>query len=173
MGNGIAAQAIAWSDFVLGIDKPGASEYAGEFTYRATPRNSEHDGPYYGAGEPSALNISVHSDNPEATYLFLQWAVDKKTQARYLDLGHGGVPIRDSSWSHPALTESRLAGLFRAMHGSLKGVYAAPKAPSFLEIADVLNRTFQQVGIGKLTPEEGARQAQQEVLAICEVCILQ
>ena len=172
MGNGIAAQAVAWSDFVLGIDKPGASDYAGQFTYAATPRNADNGGRYYSAGEPSAINISVHSDNPEATYLFLQWAIDKKTQARYLDLGKGGVPIRESSWSHPALTGSRLADLYEAMRGSLKGVHAAPKAPNFLEIADVLNRVFQQVGIGELTPAEGAAKAQEEVLSICETCIL-
>src|ERR1700761_7940275 len=33
MGNGIAAQSIAWSDFVLGVDKPGKSPLAGKFAY--------------------------------------------------------------------------------------------------------------------------------------------
>ena len=37
MGNGIAAQTIAWSDFVLGIDRPGKSPYAGKFVYAPIP----------------------------------------------------------------------------------------------------------------------------------------
>ena len=37
MGNGIAAQTIAWSDFVLGIDRPGKSPFAGKFVYGPIP----------------------------------------------------------------------------------------------------------------------------------------
>lgn len=172
MGNGIAAQAIAWSDFVLGIDRPGASALAGSFTYGPTPRSDDPDQQYYGAGEPSAYNISIHSQQPEATYLFLQWAVDPETQARLLDAG-GGVPVRQSSW--PRVVESaepNMADLYQAMQGSLSGIYATPKAPRFLEISDVINRVAQQVGLGQLTPEEGARQMQQDVLNICSECLL-
>src|SRR4029450_10079329 len=37
MGNGIAAQTLAWSDFVLGIDQPGKSKLAGKFVYAGSP----------------------------------------------------------------------------------------------------------------------------------------
>lgn len=172
MGSGIAAQSLAFSDFVLGIDKPGASPLAGKFVYAPTPRNAAFSGPYSAAAEPSAINISVHSKQPEATYLFLQWMVDKTTQKKLLAAGKGGVPIRSSSWSDPTLTQSPLANLFKAMEGSMKGAYAKPKLPHFLEIADALNGVFQQVGIGKLTPEAGAKEAQTKVMAICDQCLL-
>ena len=173
MGNGIAAQTIAWSDFVLGIDKPGASDLAGKFVYAPIPRNAESSGGYYAAATPSGMNISVHSKNPEATYLFIQWMAEKSTQKALLAAGKGGVPIRNSSWSDPALTNSNLAGLFEAMRGSMKGGVAEPKLPRQLEMGDAMNGIIQQVGLKSMTPAEGAKALQAALMAICEKCLLQ
>ncbi|MBJ3776744.1 extracellular solute-binding protein [Acuticoccus mangrovi] len=170
MGNGIAAQTIAWSDFVLGIDQPGASALSGSFLYAAPPGTG--DGTYSSAGEPSAYVISSASKNPEATFLFFQWAIDKMTQKTFLS-GGIGVPIRDSSWDQLITPDNRLAPLYEAMKGSLEGVTAAPKAPRMLEILDVFNRNAQQVGLGQMTPEEGAKAMQAGVSAICNPCFLQ
>ena len=172
MGNGIAAQSIAWSDFVLGIDQPGASNYAGSFTYAQTPVAEGTDVPYASAGEPSAYTISVHSENPEATYLFLQWAIDKATQEKLL-AGGVGVPMRESSWPLLITDENPLTPLYKAMQGSMKGISAQPKIPQFLEFSDAMNRIAQQVGLGEMTPEEGAKAMQSEVSSICDPCLLQ
>jgi multiple sugar transport system substrate-binding protein len=48
MGKGIAAQTLAWSDFVLGVDKPGVSPFAGQFVYapiRSRPAPPRHARP--------------------------------------------------------------------------------------------------------------------------------
>lgn len=172
MGNGIAAQSIAWSDFVLGVDREGSSPLAGQFVYAPIPGNADFDGPRHAEAEPSAINMSVHTDAPEATFLFMQWMIEKATQVELLAKGDGGVPIRNSSWDLPILTESELATLFDGMKGTLSVAVAKPKMPNYLEIADALNATFQQVGIGELTPEEGAKAAQEQVLSICEDCTL-
>lgn len=172
MGNGIAAQSIAWSDFVLGVDREGSSPLAGKFVYAPIPGNAENDGPNHAEAEPSAINMSVHTDAPEATFLFMQWMVEKTTQVELLTKGSGGVPIRNSSWELPILAESELASLFDGMKGTLSVAVAKPKSPNYLEIADALNAVFQQVGIGELTPEEGAKAAQEQVLSICEDCTL-
>ena len=82
MGTGIAAQTLAWSDFVLGIDKEGESIYYGKFAYRGIPRNADYDGPHNSFATPSPMSISKHSENPEATFLFLQWLIDHDTQIR-------------------------------------------------------------------------------------------
>lgn len=173
MGNGIAAQTIAWSDFVLGIDKPGASSLAGKFVYAPIPRNGESSGGYHSAATPSGMNISVHSKNPEATFLFIQWMAEKSTQKALLAAGKGGVPIRNSSWSDPVLTNSSLADLFQAMRGSMKGGIAEPKFPRLLEMGDAMNGILQQIGLKSLTPAEGAKELQAALLAICKRCLLQ
>lgn len=172
MANGIAAQTIAFSDFVMGVDQPGASKFAGKFVYGPVPHNKDQPDKRNAFAEPSVLNISKYSDAPEATYLFLQWMIEKSTQAKLLEMGNGGIPIRNSSWDLPVLKESSLAPLFVAMRGTLGVAVARPKIPHYFEIADALNAAFQRVGIGELTPEQGAKQAQDAVLAICEQCTL-
>jgi multiple sugar transport system substrate-binding protein len=102
MGNGIAAQTLAWSDFVLGIDQPGKSKYAGKFVYAGSPAGKS--GARSAETEPSMIVISKHSKKAEATYLFLQWLVDKQTQKRFFEASKGaGVPIRESTWSQSEL----------------------------------------------------------------------
>lgn len=172
MGNGIAAQAIAWSDFVLGIDQPGASPYAGKFLYAGMPHKEGMEDVRSAEGETSVTAISVHSEHPEATFLFLQWLAEKKQQDALLEAGHGGVPIRNSSWALPVMQEGELAGLFSAMEDSLKVIEGKPKMPDFYELYDVLTGISQEIGLGKLTPEEGAAKAQAAMLDICETCLL-
>jgi multiple sugar transport system substrate-binding protein len=172
MGNGIAAQAIAWSDFVLGIDKPGNSPHAGAFVYGAMPYKEGMREARSVEAEPSVTTISIHSENPEPTFLFLQWLAEKRQQDKLIQAGQGGVPIRESSWALPVMQEGRLSGLFAAMQGSLEVAVGKPKMPEFYELYDVLTGIAQEIGLGAMTPEEGAAKAQAAMLEICEVCLL-
>lgn len=171
MGNGIAAQSIAFSDFVLGIDKPGASPYAGKFTYAPIPANPAFKGRHSAGGEPSTVVLSKASKNKKATYLFLQWMIEKDTQARLMEAGKGGVPVRTSTFAMPLFGGTQ-APFYGAMKASLGDVLAKPKAPKIFEIYDALGPVVQQVGQGKITPAEGARLGQEKMLAICRKCVL-
>jgi len=172
MGNGIAAQSIAWSDFVLGIDKPGGSPFAGKFTYAGIPVNDDFKGPRSAASEPSFVVLSKVSKNKAATYLFMQWLIDKQTQGKLMAIGNGGVPIRTSSFALPQLTTGPLVPLFGGMKSTLEVAIAKPKAPKIFEIYDALGPIIQQVGQGKLTPEQGAKLGQAKLLEICKKCLL-
>lgn len=171
MGNGIAAQAIAYSDFVLGVDKPGASPMAGKFVYGGIPVNPDFKGPRSAAAEPSGLVINKASKNKQATFLFMQWSIDKATQTKLIEAGKGGVPIRQSSFALPQF-QGPMASLYQAMNDTLKVAVSKPKAPKMFEIYDALGPIVQQVGQGKLSAEEGARQGQAKMLAICKACLL-
>jgi multiple sugar transport system substrate-binding protein len=171
MGSGIAAQTIAFSDFVLGIDKPGASPYAGKFTYAAIPSNPDFKGPRSAGGEPSALVINKASKNKLATYLFLQWMIEKDTQKKLAEAGKGGVPMRTSTFALPQFGGAQ-AAFYGAMKDSMSVLKAKPKVPKIFEIYDAIGPVLQQVGQGKLTPEEGAKQGQEKMLAICKKCTL-
>ena len=172
MGNGIAAQAIAWSDFVLGVDQPGASPHAGNFVYRAMPYKQGMADSRSVESEPSVTTISVHSENPEPTFLFLQWLAERRQQEKLIEAGQGGVPMRESSWAMPVMQDGRLAGLFAAMKGSLEVAVGKPKMPEFYEVYDVLSGIAQEIGLGQMTPAEGAAAAQAAMLEICEECLL-
>lgn len=172
MGNGIAAQSIAWSDFVLGIDKPGVSPFAGKFVYAPVPVKAGREGPRFAEAEPSVTVISGVSKHPEATFLFLEWLADKKQQDKLIALGKGGVPIRESSWALSAIKDSANPTLFSAMQSTLEIATAKPKMPKFYEIYDSLSGIAQEVGLGKLTPEAGAAKGQAEMLKLCTTCLL-
>lgn len=172
MGNGIAAQTIAFSDFVLGVDKPGGGAYAGKFVYGGIPVNAENPEARSAGGEPSLMALSIHSKNQEATYLFMQWMIDKNTQAKLMETGAGGVPIRRSSFDLDVMSEPTRLSLYNAMATSLQYVRAKPKAPNFFEIDSTMAPLVQQVGIGQITAEEALKDGQRKVLSICSDCLL-
>ena len=172
MGNGIAAQAIAWSDFVLGIDKDGVSPYSGKFVYGPIPHKEGMVEARSVEAEPSVTVISTHTENPEATFLFLQWLAERRQQEALLKAGQGGVPIRESSWALPVMQNGKLAGLFKAMESSLEVATGKPKMPDFYELYDVLTGISQEIGLGRLSPEEGAKKAQAAMQDICDPCLL-
>ena len=172
MGNGIAAQTLAWSDFVLGIDQPGKSKLAGKFVYAGSPANAQSK-KRSAETEPSGIVISKHSKQPEATYLFMQWLVDKNTQQQlFTKSGGAGVPIRKSTWALPVVKQSKFAPLYVAMQESLKYGAAKPKAPKLYEIMDVLVGLVQEVGLGKKTADQAMKEGQEKVQAICSKCTL-
>jgi len=173
MGNGIAAQTLAWSDFVLGIDQPGKSKYAGKFVYAGSPANAKSPRARSAETEPSIIVISKQSKRAEPTYLFLQWMVDKTTQKRFFETSKGaGVPIRESTWKQPELQQSRFAGLYEAMRDTLAHGRAKPKAPKIFEIMDVMSGIVQEIALGKKTAEQGLKEGQEKVMAICSKCTL-
>lgn len=172
MGNGIAAQTIAWSDFVFGIDTPKTSKYHGKFTYAGVPPRQGQSTPRFVEGEPSFIAVSTHSKNPEATYLFLQWLAEESTQARLFEAIGGGVPMRNEAWNYDVVKSSPIADLYPAMRESLRYVTAKPKAPKLYEVADVLGGILQEIALGKVTAEEGMKRGQAQVLKICKSCFL-
>lgn len=172
MGNGIAAQSIAFSDFVLGVDRPNGGTYAGKFVYAGIPAHAGAPHAHTAGGEPSLMTLSRHSKNPEATYLFMQWMIDRQTQAKLMEMGGGGVPIRTSGFALPIMQEPERKTLYTAMADSLKHVHAKPKATKFFEIDNAMAPLVQQVGIGRLSAEEALKQGQKKLLSICSECLL-
>jgi multiple sugar transport system substrate-binding protein len=172
MGKGIAAQTLAWSDFVLGVDKPGVSPFAGQFVYAPIPVKAGASTPRSAEAEPSITVISAASKHAEATFLFLEWLVDKKQQDKLIALGQGGVPVRESSWALPAIKDSSNKTLYDAMKSTLDVGQAKPRMPKYYEIYDQLSGVAQEVGLGKLSPEEGAKKGQAEMLKLCTKCLM-
>jgi multiple sugar transport system substrate-binding protein len=173
MGQGVTAQALAWSDFGLGIDREGASPYAGKFVYAPSPANADYDGPRSAEIEPSIMIVAQSSDAPEATYLFIQWMADRDTQLGLAEQLGAGVPNRYSLFEAPFYQDARLSPLYAAMRGSLEYGEGKPRVPQIYQMNDALAALVQQVGLGQLTAEEAMRQGQTEVRSICDPCTLE
>jgi multiple sugar transport system substrate-binding protein len=172
MDNGIAAQTIAWSDFVLGVDQTGKSRLAGKFAYGPVPAAAGNEAHHYTEAEPSVTVLAKTSKHPEATFLFLQWLASKRVQDKLIDVGGGGVPIRETSWALPVIEKGEHKGLFGAMKQSLAISEAKPKMPKYNELLDMWNGVAQDIGLGRISPEDGAKKMQSEMLKICTRCLL-
>ena len=58
------------------------------------------------------------------------------------------------------------------MKESLAVSEAKPKMPKFFEIYDELGAIIQNIGLGKLSAEDGAKLGQEKILKICTQCML-
>jgi multiple sugar transport system substrate-binding protein len=148
------------------------SPFAGQFVYAPIPVKAGASTPRSAEAEPSITVISAASKHPEATFLFLEWLVDKKQQDKLIALGQGGVPVRESSWALPAIKDSSNKTLYDAMKSTLDVGQAKPRIPKYYEIYDQLSGVAQEVGLGKLSPEEGAKKGQAEMLKLCTKCLM-
>jgi len=171
MGNGIAAQTVAWSDFIFGIDRPDKSKLAGKFVYAVIPAKKGQEKSRSAETEPSLLVINKASKNAEAAFLYMQWLAEKKTQEKWLATGAGAIPVRESGWSHPAVT-GRWKPLYTAMRESLRYGGPKPRAPEIYQINDVLVAVLQEIALGKKSAEEGLAASQRDVEKICAQCFL-
>jgi multiple sugar transport system substrate-binding protein len=172
MGNGIAAQTIAWSDFVLGVDTPKGSKLTGKFVYRGIPPKAGQTAARSAETEPSLLALSALSKEPEATYLFLQWVADKGTQKELFAALGGGVPVRQSSWDLPEIKGSKNPTLFAAMRDSMSHGFAKPKAPKLYELVDVVGAGLQDIATGKTSAADGLKAIQAKAVGVCQTCFV-
>jgi multiple sugar transport system substrate-binding protein len=171
MGNGIAAQTVAWSDFIFGIDRPDKSKLAGKFVYAGIPAKKGQEKSRSAETEPSLLVINKASKNAEAAFLYMQWLAENKTQEKWLATGAGAIPVRESGWSHSAVT-GRWKPLYTAMRESLKYGGPKPRVPEIYQINDVLVAVLQEIALGKKSADEGLAAAQRDVEKICTQCFL-
>ncbi len=172
MGNGIAAQCFAGADFVWGIDKPGKSKLHGKFVYGGIPRNANYSGRRSAHMVPSFLAINKTSKKAEATFLLLQWLVDKKTQAEYIKQAGHAVPIRYSTFDLPMVKQSKMASLYAGMRETYKHGRGYPMVPKLYEIYSLMGGIVQEIALGKKSAEAGMKEGQRKVLAICKKCLL-
>src|SRR5215467_3539803 len=103
----------------------------------------------------------------KATFFFNDTAT---TEIYTLSL-HDALPIRTSSWTLPAIKDGN-ATFYTAMRASLDVATAKPKMPKFFEVYDALTAIAQEVGLGRIKPEEAAKRGQAEMLKLCTKCLL-
>ena len=151
MANGDVVSGIGWSDFMFGIDNPDASPHAGNFTFRGIPSNADAPDLHFATSVPSCPVIAKSSDNPEATFLFLQWLVEQSTQDAWLELVNSGVggfvPTRSASVD--PLSDSPRAELYAAMLDSLGHASTFPHLGNYAELTNAMALRFQEVLLGK------------------------
>ena len=98
---GAAAMFSDSSSFASAILNPTTSKYGSETTLYSLPKHN-------GMVRPNVwywtVGINKNSKNPDAAWLFLQWATSKPTTAALAPVT--GTAIRSSAWASPAIAKA-------------------------------------------------------------------
>lgn len=122
---GLAGVALTWAEIFPALDDPGQSLVAGLMQAAPPPRPAKLRPPAEcGFGEipnighqgGSAIGLSRRSGNPEAAWIFLQWATSADVQARAALLGGGASPTRRSVFDDPRIREAAGTGAGTTRH---------------------------------------------------------
>ena len=120
VAQGVAASMLSWGEFFPSFDDPNASKVSGLCEAVVPPkptrvlRTVEETGfgeiPGVGHQGGSSLAVSQYSKNPDAAWIFMQWATCADTQALITTLGGGTGPTRSSVYDDPRVKANAKVG---------------------------------------------------------------
>jgi len=128
IAQGLAAATLSWGEFFPYFDDPSQSKVSGLCEAAIPPlpnvlRKPEECGfgeiPGVGHQGGSSIAVSKNSANPDAAWLFMQWATCTDTQAMVTVLGGGTGPTRTSVYDSPLLTDYARVGAGTTRHLSV------------------------------------------------------
>lgn len=153
MQQGIVFATINFNDQIPNLMDPSKSRVAGKMGYALTPyevRPAAH----YGAW---TYAIPSQSKNPEAAYLFLQWAMSKDTQLKWTLMG--GIPSRESTFKD---RQVRSVEFMPATLDALKVSDCRPRIPEWGEMESVMQVTIHKAVTKQISPREALAHTQKE-----------
>jgi ABC-type glycerol-3-phosphate transport system substrate-binding protein len=112
------------------------------------------------------VSLNNAAPEPDAGWLFLQWATSKDIQGRIALKGVLGP--RSSAWEVPGLEKVFPAVFLKAVQESLKSAVISPANVHFFELMDPLRAEVQDTILGNITPQKALDQVQadwQKILA--------
>lgn len=120
IAQGVAASMLSWGEFFPYFDDPAASKVSGLMEPMRCPppkqplRTVEETGfgeiPGVGHQGGSSLAVSRNSKNPDAAWIFMQWATSYDTQVLITVLGGGTGPTRSSVYDDPRVKANNRVG---------------------------------------------------------------
>lgn len=154
----LAIQKGAGAMFPLGAGKaydledPEKSEVAGKVGYSTVPQSAGQIG-------PMPLGITS-TKNPEATFLFSQWATSEDTVRR----SGATPPVRVSLLSDPELVKAQ--PWFPAVREILERGYLPPIFPEFTQWEQILELQLHLAAQKEITPKQALDTAQEETIKL-------
>ncbi|MBX6321910.1 MAG: sugar ABC transporter substrate-binding protein [Rhodospirillaceae bacterium] len=164
VAQGQAAMLISWGEFFPSFDGKdskvvGLMEAAippKEKKLRAPADAGFGEIPHVGHQGGSAIALSRYSKNPDAAWIFMQWACSKDVMARVSTLGGGASPMRNSSFEDPRVKAMAKVGPgttrhFPAIKWTIDNAMGSePDMPAWAEISN----NVTPVELGKLLAGE-------------------
>ena len=177
VAQGVAATMMSWGEFFPYFDDPEATKVSGlmEAARCPKPKHALRTSAQTGYGEipgvghqgGSSLAVSRNSKNPDAAWIFMQWATSYDTQVLITALGGGTGPTRESVYDDPRIIANNRVGAGTTRHlGVVRETISKDMGsePDLPEWAQLSNDTIP-VGLGKYFAGEfgSAKEAMDEI----------
>ncbi|MFV0493369.1 MAG: ABC transporter substrate-binding protein [Pseudorhodobacter sp.] len=125
IAQGVAATMMSWGEFFPYFDDPAASKVSGLMeparcpkpnALRTVEETAFGEIPGIGHQGGSSLAVSRNSKNPDAAWIFMQWATCADTQVLITALGGGTGPTRASVYEDERIIANRRVGAGTTRH---------------------------------------------------------
>ena len=151
VAQGVAASMMSWGEFFPYFDDPSATKVSGLMTAARCPapkalRTPAQTGfgeiPGVGHQGGSSLAVSRNSKNPDAAWIFMQWATSYDTQVLITALGGGTGPTRTSVYDDPRIIANNRVGAGTTRHLNVvretiaNDMGSEPDLPEWAELAN-------------------------------------
>jgi multiple sugar transport system substrate-binding protein len=168
ISRGHAATGILWHDYINWINDSIRSYVAGRMKMIENPAGPQGSFSTFGG---AGIGVSRYSRNPEAAWLWLQWATAKGTQEELLLDTYHVYPTRQSVLDVPEVSgklgssEYSAANLARNIWNSGKAV-GLIGFPKWYQVLDPLSFHLNKAWSGIETPKQALDAIQQRVVAL-------
>ena len=170
LSRGVAATGLEWHDYYTWINQPSRSQVSGNIAVTLNPSGPSGSFSTFGG---SGVGVSAYSKNPEAAWLWLQWATARGTQETLLLDQYHIYPSRETVLGVPDVSSgmttdpapyasTRLAQQIWAS----SGVTAIVGFPAWLQVLDILQHQLSEAWMGNTSPSAALAAAQQGVEAL-------
>jgi len=156
--NGDAAFALNWTYMYAAANDPKQSKIAGQVGLVAAPGIAGKTD-FSAVNGSMGLGISPNSTHQDEAWKFITFLTSQPVQNKYAQLS---LPIWKSSYEDPAVQKGQ-EDLVGAAKYAIPAMFARPAMPSYQEMSTILQKSLQEVVIGKKTPEEAMGEAQKAV----------
>ncbi len=162
---GVSACGLLWHDYADWLNDPLRSIEAGKFAFKEPPAGPKGSFSTFGG---AGIGVSKYSKNPDAAWLWLQWATAKGTEEALLLDNYRILPGRQSAVNAPEVE----AALQRSTYASTKLVYdlynqgrvvCLLSFPQWFKALDIISAHLSAAWVGKETPRDSMTAARQEV----------
>jgi len=166
MSTGRVANAIQFADYASVINNPTTSLSSGKWGYTPTPSGPEGSfSTFAGAG----IGVSKYSRNPEASWLWLQYATSLGTQIVSMqDPLHHSAPTREKAYDDPVIQQAIESGnleYLKVVKEVISGNNVATliSFPGWPQIRVILSIQLANAWVGKTTPRQALKKAKEEI----------
>lgn len=152
VAQGVAASMMSWGEFFPYFDDPNATKVSGLIEAAPCPaptralRTVDETGfgeiPGVGHQGGSSLAVSKNAKNPDAAWIFMQWATSMDTQVLITTLGGGTGPTRFSVYDDPRVKANNRVGAGTTRHLDVvrqtiaNDMGSEPDLPQWAELAN-------------------------------------